>query len=743
MRDLEDFLTTEYVKTKRDLEEIGKLILEVVNTFEKTYDSNKKCWPYRLERREYERPKGRSHSTTAMILLSLAHAREVIPPEKRRGKIDEQIHDAALALVSELLSMKPFATHSSTFGQNDPLTIAWLAELCNAGVHGVDMADLFVKITEYAQSKLTTGVENPKELFSKLSDREILNNAFLALRYVHILKAVSGDGYANYDTESQRRFQGFESELHSQLSFSEIPDSRFDPAELVFCLEGMLQTQRDVVDSSLLDRVVEVLEDEQRVNAFWRPVRPFEHTQQGLVLFPVSVEVANSLRRACACYDGSRLHGTYGSRCIEMFGRYYRWLKARMVRFQAANSIGQVVGWHSEHVNDPELIHLWETSQVLEFLIGYRDLLKAHNHRQTLIRSGLQFEQPGFDSKSWEEIKTIFEPVSHLGKDYLIYERIGVDFLPRTGSEDNFSMLLYGPPGTGKTSVAKNLAGAIGCRLIRVTVSDFLAGGEAEIEKRAKHIFEMLRLQPQCIVLFDEIDHFILDRDSERYEKQQTVFQFLTPGMLTKLNDLRESQNLIFIIATNYEERIDAAIKRTGRVDKSYLLLPPDAKARKKILGGLLDERDRAAIDKGWDDVLAKFAFLGYGDMKVVVKDFSRQKKRDACVLADLLEDHARTTRLEAYASRFVPGQPAPMEEFFCLVALWCEVQRSLSPSVHDVAIKALEWLQTDEFSAHSAEDRAKRGLSEEDRAKRRLSEGESKRVADALNSLVRQGGGR
>ena len=58
----------------------------------------------------------------------------------------------------------------------------------------------------------------------------------------------------------------------------------------------------------------------------------------------------------------------------------------------------------------------------------------------------------------------------------------------------------------------------------------------------------------------------------------------MTPGMLTKLNDLRRKKRLIFIIATNYENRIDAAIKRTGRIDKRYLVLPQDAKARRRMI---------------------------------------------------------------------------------------------------------------------------------------------------------------
>lgn len=54
------------------------------------------------------------------------------------------------------------------------------------------------------------------------------------------------------------------------------------------------------------------------------------------------------------------------------------------------------------------------------------------------------------------------------------------------------------------------------------------------------------------VILFDEIDQFMLDRDSEYFRDQETVFQFLTPGMLTKLADLRASKSVLFVVATNY-----------------------------------------------------------------------------------------------------------------------------------------------------------------------------------------------
>jgi hypothetical protein len=155
-------------------------------------------------------------------------------------------------------------------------------------------------------------------------------------------------------------------------------------------------------------------------------------------------------------------------------------------------------------------------------------------------------------------------------------------------------MVLYGPPGTGKSTIAKEVARALDFPLLTVTPSDFLTGGGEGVEARAKALFQVLAEQRDIVVLFDEIDHLLLDRDSELYREQGDVFKLLTPGMLTKLDVLAKQRTFIFIIATNYFERIDRAIKRPGRIDARYLVLPPDLGQRRRFLAQQIP---------GWDEL--------------------------------------------------------------------------------------------------------------------------------------------
>lgn len=613
-----------------------------------------------------------------------------------------------------------FQTNSGTFGKNDVFTLAWLAEVSKADWGMLEQVGQSARWNEIAESvyaecdrrlKNSDHFENPAEMFLT-STGEPMRHAFPPLRLLQAMRRLKAEKLGALP----KYYKYFEACLHEHLSFSSIPDSRFDPAEMMFCLEGMLLCQRNVVDRTLFDRVLSVLESVQSDNAYWRPVKPYLSSNRGLVLLPVSIEVANSLLRSCQIFDGDALHDAYGSRCIKLLRRYLRWLNARAVRFgnkanvESATAVadgGDLVGWHSEHVNDPTVIHMWETSQVMEFLMAYRNALHLHIARTTLVRS--RFSSKPFKQKSWDKLQKQYEPVVALGEGLEIYKDIGVKVITPHQNEApiNYSILLYGPPGTGKTTVAESIAHALGRRLITITVSDFLAEGSVQVEARAKSIFEVLMAQPNCVVLFDEIDHFLLDRDSDRYTKQDTVFQFMTPGMLTKLNDLRRSKRALFIVATNYEDRIDVAIKRTGRIDLRYVVLPPDATARAQILRNFYVESKISELkdfglsveEEKWKKLARAATFLGYKDMEAVFNDYRSPAKFDMDKFEQDLANRGRTTRLDAYLPRLekagngppVPLEPreCPLREFIYLLALFLETKTLVAGSGDEKAVKA------------------------------------------------------
>lgn len=281
-----------------------------------------------------------------------------------------------------------------------------------------------------------------------------------------------------------------------------------------------------------------------------------------------------------------------------------------------------------------------------------------------------------------------------------------------TSKSRMYSALIYGPPGTGKTTLARELANALDWDLLTLTPSNFIAGGESEVESRAKDLFVMLEQQERVVILFDEIDQLILDRDSPLYLKQGDMFQFMTPSILTKLKNLRECERSIFLIATNYEERIDRAVKRVGRIDCQLMLPPPDKQQRERILLEALCKRTDGTQDdqanaqeleqikneQNWEKVLGKTVLSTYGELtqlvdltvEKVIHPGNPQWKAGAMVDTLLKECQAQgppAIRLNSYEQRLfsdkesdkksdkgkcdklIAGQ-CPLAEFFVLVHL-------------------------------------------------------------------------
>jgi len=94
-----------------------------------------------------------------------------------------------------------------------------------------------------------------------------------------------------------------------------------------------------------------------------------------------------------------------------------------------------------------------------------------------------------------------------------------------------------------------------------------------------------LRGPDALVYFFDEIDELLVSRDRAP-ERTQSIFSFLTPSFLTKIQDLREEadrKSYIFVVGTNYFDRIDEAAKRRERIDRQFMVIYPDRASRVAI----------------------------------------------------------------------------------------------------------------------------------------------------------------
>ena len=118
-------------------------------------------------------------------------------------------------------------------------------------------------------------------------------------------------------------------------------------------------------------------------------------------------------------------------------------------------------------------------------------------------------------------------------------------------------ILLQGEPGTGKTSLANAIASKYGLDLIIINMSNF---GYIDIED--------LTTTLNCddkkyVVLLEDIDCVISDRENGADRDDQKQINKL----LQFLDSNSSPTNVIFIATTNHPDKLDDAIKRSGRFD--------------------------------------------------------------------------------------------------------------------------------------------------------------------------------
>jgi len=155
------------------------------------------------------------------------------------------------------------------------------------------------------------------------------------------------------------------------------------------------------------------------------------------------------------------------------------------------------------------------------------------------------------------------------------------------GAGEN-GLLLYGPPGTGKTAFATALAGELGLPIITVSFGDLASKWINQTTEQLMLLFDEALAQSPCVLFVDEIESVLSSRDGGGgYDE----YQRMTSAFLSKIEAVRRDGGILYIGATNYPDRLDAAAIRPGRFDWRAEVPLPDYAARRGLMLDIITKR--------------------------------------------------------------------------------------------------------------------------------------------------------
>ena len=189
------------------------------------------------------------------------------------------------------------------------------------------------------------------------------------------------------------------------------------------------------------------------------------------------------------------------------------------------------------------------------------------------------------EAASDKKTRITYEEVGGLGDELKAMREIvelplrHPELFSRLGVEPHSGVLLYGPPGCGKTLLGRALSAECGSNMILVRGPEILSKWVGESEKAIREIFRKAKASAPCIIIFDELDSLAKFKAMDGNAQGETVLS----QMLTEMEDSGTSRIAVIGI-TNRPDLIDNSMLRTGRLDITLYIQPPDEKGRLEII---------------------------------------------------------------------------------------------------------------------------------------------------------------
>ena len=136
------------------------------------------------------------------------------------------------------------------------------------------------------------------------------------------------------------------------------------------------------------------------------------------------------------------------------------------------------------------------------------------------------------------------------------------------GMSPTRGVLVHGPTGCGKSLLVRHIAETCEAYLFSVNCTELSGSRPGEHEASLRDVFDKAKsmaLEGPCIMALQEVDA-ICER------RRQGQSGHIATQLLTLLDDLRKSHNLLVLAITTRPVILDPAVRRPGRLDKEVCL---------------------------------------------------------------------------------------------------------------------------------------------------------------------------
>lgn len=324
------------------------------------------------------------------------------------------------------------------------------------------------------------------------------------------------------------------------------------------------------------------------------------------------------------------------------------WLERTARRFTWERGQMKVEGWSSELDRVTGIIDFWNTSVSINALMEIRTLIENRMWDLCKRRFKILPSTRRLSDVAPVDLGAVHERRLHRR----LMEMARWSELPEKLNDAHYAIVLHGPPGSSKTALVEGLGTEMwrgvraDARIIRITPADFTHQGEDRLDYEARAIFDLIGHLRGVTILFDEIDDLLRQRVAG---EEINFIKLIVPAMLNRLQDLRDAaprQEICFVVATNFVDKIEPALLRPGRIDAVIPVTYPDVWSRRAILDANGATRRLSALQL--DTVIDQTAAWPWSLFNKLAKQIGRKEARiaddDLLAEIDRLRDQVQTS---------------------------------------------------------------------------------------------------